>query len=147
MKKPRKSSFESRFWAKVLKTDGCWLWTANRAQSGRGYGQISRDGKLLHAHRVSWEIANGRLIPPGMLVMHSCDNPPCVNPAHLSLGNESLNAIDMVKKGLHYNVKLTEDQVREIRSSSESSSVIAARLGVSAGHIRKVRLGTTRAYV
>lgn len=69
------------------------------ARKGNGYGIIYRDGKFVMPHRVVWSIANGREIPEGMIVMHSCDNRWCVNPEHLSLGDNSANVRDMVAKG------------------------------------------------
>lgn len=88
-----------RFWKRVVKSDGCWLWTGNRAVGG--YGVILPGGGtrgLALAHRVSWEIHFGP-IPDGMHVLHKCDNPPCVNPAHLFLGTQRDNNTDKVRKG------------------------------------------------
>ena len=73
-----------RFWAKVDKTDECWVWKAHR---NKGYGQFSmggRAGGMRAAHRISYEWANGP-IPPGKSVDHRCHNRACVNPAHLRL--------------------------------------------------------------
>ena len=61
----------SRFWDKVNKTESCWEWTANNVN---GYGRIRHQGKMVLAHRLSWQMANGP-IPTGMLVFHKCDNP------------------------------------------------------------------------
>jgi hypothetical protein len=93
-----------RFWAKVRITPGCWLWMA--AVNDRGYGRftLDRTGKLIPAHRFAWSAENGP-IPPGLLVCHSCDNPPCVNPAHLWLGTQSDNMIDCLAKGRHRHQK------------------------------------------
>jgi hypothetical protein len=87
----------ARFWKKVTKGEGCWLWTAS---TSRGYGQISpgvAGSPPLKAHRVSWEIANGP-IPEGLFVCHRCDNPRCVRPDHLFLGSNADNAADMKAK-------------------------------------------------
>lgn len=67
---------------------------------GRGYGQFY-DGNhvAVGAHRYSWALAHGRPAPKGSQVMHSCDNPPCVNPAHLSVGSSSDNRRDAAQKG------------------------------------------------
>ena len=89
-----------RFWDKVEKTDGCWMWTASTFNDG--YGKFKFEGKNRRAHRMSWIIENGE-IPEGMLVMHSCDNPLCVNPSHLSLGTPKENTRDMVNKNRHCN--------------------------------------------
>ncbi len=119
-----------RFWEKVDKRgpNECWPWTACRTSDG--YGQISEgtpSRKMLGAHCVSYEIHNGS-IPPGegyhgTCVCHTCDNPPCVNPAHLFLGTIADDLRDMRKKGrgytpkreAHGRAKLTEGQVIEIR--------------------------------
>ena len=93
--RPRKSIAE-RFWSKVDKTGYCWKWIA--AKHRQGYGHFKDEGKVLFAHRVSWEFTNGP-IPKGIEVMHSCDNTSCVNPAHLSLGTHKDNMVDMARKG------------------------------------------------
>lgn len=89
-----------RFWDKVEKTDGCWLWTASTFNDG--YGKFKFDGKNRRAHRMSWLLTNGE-IPEDMVVMHSCDIPLCVNPSHLSLGTPKANTHDMIEKNRHRN--------------------------------------------
>jgi len=87
-----------RLWNKVAKTspDECWPWKAYR--NGCGYGTIQCDGRSLLAHRVVYELTVGP-IPPGMNVLHSCDNPACCNPDHLWTGTQADNIADMYAKG------------------------------------------------
>ena len=90
---------DARFWKHVSvvdDADSCWLWTARVDKDG--YGKVTRDGISMRAHRVSWEIANGR-IPAGAIVRQSCDVPGCVRPGHLLLGTFADNSGDMVRRG------------------------------------------------
>ena len=111
-------TLEERFWRKVRKTDGCWMWDATRLE--RGYGVISNKGRFLRAHRVSYELHYGS-IPTDMCVLHSCDNPSCVRPDHLRLGSRADNAADKVAKKRHAfgerhgKAKVSDQQVLEMR--------------------------------
>jgi hypothetical protein len=93
-----------RFWSKVAKGDECWVWTAYLDE--RGYGRVGFNGKVQYAHRVAYQLEVGP-IPEGAHILHSCDNPPCVNPAHLRAGTRSDNMRDKVARGRDWNVKKT----------------------------------------
>ncbi len=81
---------------KDRKPDACWLWTGYR--NSAGYGVFALNGVKRRAHRAAWEASNGP-IPTGKSILHSCDNPRCVNPLHLSVGDAIDNTRDMESKG------------------------------------------------
>lgn len=74
------SGVAKRFWGKVDKTDGCWLWNASRKDDG--YGRFWLDGRMVYAHRTAYELLVGP-IPEGLQLDHLCRTPACVNPEHL----------------------------------------------------------------
>lgn len=127
------SSDEERFWARVEKSTGCWLWTG--AQQYYGYGELSV-GKNRHvrAHRYSYQLAYGP-IPKGLVVCHRCDNPPCVRPDHLFLGTHRQNVLDKLGKRRHTwgdghpNTRLSEAQVAEIRRRYAEGGISQGQLG------------------
>lgn len=86
----------ARFWAKVEKTDGCWLWRGDHTAAGYGVLRVHR--KRQYAHRFVLLLA-GRSVGDDQVVMHSCDNPPCVRPDHLVVGSHADNVRDKVAKG------------------------------------------------
>lgn len=131
-----------RFWNQVDKGRGetsCWLWIGHQDKFGYGrFTVTSEDGqKHLRAHRYSYEMAYGK-IGEGLNVCHKCDNPPCVNPAHLFLGTHQDNVKDKIQKGRqargerNNHAKLTTDQVIAIRE--------ALRAGI-AGHKLAITYG------
>jgi hypothetical protein len=130
---------------------GCWEWFL--MQDEDGYGVIRVDGRNRRAHRVAHEVFKGP-IPDGQLVRHSCDNPPCINPAHLLTGTQQDNSDDKMERGRyrcasgeeHGHTTLTEEQVVSIRlllSQRESGTSLADRFGVSRGTISNIKLGKT----
>jgi len=144
-------SLKERFWAKVDKKgpDECWEW---RAGKRRGYGAINegaRSSRILSAHRVSWELENGP-IPAGKFVCHHCDNPSCVNPAHLFLGTVADNQRDMANKGRssrgerRWSSKLSKQDVHGIRQMLGQDilgKVIAKKYGMSQAAISNIKTG------
>jgi hypothetical protein len=126
-----------RFWSKIDKVSsprGCWLWTATKNNKGYGLFRPGGSAPKRLAHRISYEM-HCEPIPDGLIVMHACDNPACVNPEHLSLGSKKGNMQDCKAKGrvsrhkpplghrpprmvgsAHARAKMTEDQVRQYRS-------------------------------
>jgi hypothetical protein len=145
-------TFPQRFWSKVKKTDGCWLWTG--AKKEWGYGVIGRGRNidlLERAHRASW-ILNRGPIPKGMWVLHRCDNPPCVNPDHLWLGTRQDNTDDMMSKkrnrppklkGVDHGMnKLSESQVLRIREMWSrgrlTQKAIAFRFGIDHTSVHQI---------
>lgn len=145
------ATLEERFWRFVDKRgeDECWDWAGQRVC---GYGRISigaRGFASEGAHRVSWQMHNGKQVPDGMFVMHSCDNPGCVNPKHLSVGTPRDNFNDMVSKGRRkYVIPLgeqngkaiiTKEIVLEIRASNLKHTELARKYGVSPKCIQGVR--------
>lgn len=129
-----KGTPEERFWSKVRRGEDnfCWFFTGRGRKDG-DYGLFKVDGKRVAAHRFSWELANKTTIPPGMILLHICDNPPCVNPKHLKLGTRKENAQDMVAKGRNvvsigtenFNSVLTEEDVIEIRKRVANGEIQA----------------------
>lgn len=87
---------KGRFWAKVEKTETCWLWKGAHCQFG--YGFIVDRGKRWVTHRYSYQLHFGP-IPDGLQVLHRCDNGACVRPDHLWLGTQSENLLDCNAKG------------------------------------------------
>jgi len=155
---PPRKTFTDRFWEKVDRrgADDCWEWTA--ALNEHGYGVMRpegrRTGPTIKAHRVSLSLAGVDI--DGLVIRHSCDNPPCVNPAHLSVGTKADNSADMVARGRSPRgsrsgaSKLTERQVAEIRArqaAGELHRVLAADYGVSRATITNIVTGRTWRHV
>ena len=144
-----------RFWPKVdvRGPDECWPWRNSCDQAGYGMvhtknsGRSPKKGDGTHverAHRVAFKLAGG-VIPKGLILCHSCYNPPCCNPAHLFAGTYADNAHDRDRKGRAAiggragNAKLTERDVLIIRSNNAAPTVVARQFGVSPCVITNIR--------
>lgn len=119
-----------------------------------GYGQVGVDGKLELVHRVAWTLVNGE-IPEGLIIRHACDNPPCVNPAHLLVGTFADNSQDAVDRDRlpygdsHPHTVIGDEQVREILrrfvpGRGGNRHELAAEFGVTAQHITDIAGGRER---
>lgn len=136
---------------------GCWEWRGSKNE--RGYGQVAvgvYDGKVSRpklAHRVSYQVFTGTTLGDTVL-LHSCDNPPCINPAHLRTGTRLDNARDMSAKRrnpageFHAGARLTEAQVGEIRARYATGEVtqraLAAEYGCSQQLVSMLTRGRRR---
>lgn len=100
----------------VTKVNGCWEWKYSKQ---RGYGVLRRHGKSWGVHRISYFMFNKNvdmslLNDPSIYICHLCDNPPCINPTHLFLGNEQINKADAVKKRRHiFGERVPQSNLRE----------------------------------
>lgn len=133
---------------------GCWLWIGGCETRGfpfLRYGRIWVKGRTLVAHRVSYEHHIGP-VPTGMKVLHKCDVPLCVNPAHLMLGTSRDNTHDMISKGRNEPMlstrrgassnfaKLTAQQVLAIRSDNRFQRVIAKEYQITQTAVSSIKL-------
>jgi predicted XRE-type DNA-binding protein len=145
-------NLRERFFSKVAvgADNMCWEWLANKTHDG--YGRFKVKGRRVGAHRVAYELAIGPS-PEGMCVCHNCDNPSCVNPAHLFLGTQADNMADKVSKGrlrcgrgeTQGSAKLTQakvDEIRELYAGRQfTQSALARAFGVSQMHISDIVRG------
>lgn len=142
------------FWQKVNKTPDCWLFTGYRDRNGYGLAYAGKrpggPGSINHyAHRISHALLVGP-VPSGAVVMHSCDVPNCVNPAHLSLGTQAQNIAERESRGRGKKTsprirKVSSDAVKEMRARRDIPSAYYARMyGVCVSHINRIRRGEKR---
>jgi hypothetical protein len=144
-----------RFWAKVEKTDYCWLWQG-AINSDHGSAYYHADGRFQRAARWIWKQSHGP-IRRGLEVCHTCDNPACVRPSHLFLGTHLQNMQDMSRKGraskigmkgeAHPQCKLSDDDVRrmkKLRMEGASIKELMDIFGVEKSYVPKVMSGHLR---
>lgn len=159
-RKRQAQTLAARFWANAnARSDdesACWAWRLST--NSQGYGRFSIGGRHSLAHRIAWRLIRGD-IPAGAFVCHHCDNPLCVRPDHLFLGNHADNMRDMKLKGrqgLHMSItkpesirrgsrhpfaKLNETAARHIREARERGVPLAAlskQFGVAQSVISRV---------
>ncbi len=137
--------YQRRFWSRVKKTRGCWIWTAGTYADG--YGGFYDGKKMVRCNRYSWSLKHGP-IPPRMLVCHTCDNPICVNPRHLFLGTNAVNLADMANKDRSTHgiknpmAKLDPLRVVAIRrdygNGGSTQKQVGARHGISEASVREI---------
>lgn len=128
---------------------GCFNWKLSGDR--KGYGQTGMAGGTRYAHILSYETFRGP-VPPGLYVLHKCDNPRCINPAHLFLGTQLDNMRDCISKGRHAwgekvpNARLKNSDVRQIAeryAAGEESTELAKSYGVRYAVIWKILTGKT----
>lgn len=141
----------ARFWAKADKAagaDACWAWTAYRDRAGYGTVRHGSQRRKVKAHRLALMLS-GLDVPAGACVLHRCDNPGCVNPAHLFIGTQVDNVADMVAKGRSARqrgerngiAKLRSEQIVEIRrlaATGVSRAEIGRAFGVDHSSVSKI---------
>ena len=137
---------ERRFWSKVEKSDGCWLWKAGVRRKEEGYGQFHLNGRNVPAHRVALMLS-GVILQERDIVAHHCDNPPCCNPAHLFVTTSAGNTADRHAKGRtasherNGNAKLMDAEVTALRAEyakGERVTRLAAKYGISRVHASRL---------
>ena len=136
----------ARFWSRVNvgNAGDCWPWRGSI--NSNGYGVFAGE----KAHRVAYQQFHGP-IEEGMVIMHRCDSPSCVNPAHLVEGTQAENVRDCIEKGrrgdlhghMHPRARFTPEQIRAIRTSEKSGKALADEFGTSNSVISQIRTYTT----
>lgn len=140
MKSHRKiGNLKDQFLRFVIKQDGCWNWFG--ATTSTGYGCLRNRGKLYYAHRFSYELHNNVKLPRDVEVIHSCDNPVCTNPLHLTVGRHLENMHDAIRKGRISGIPLSEEDILRIRGMYDDGITqyeIANQYGSNQSYISRI---------
>jgi hypothetical protein len=157
-----RAEWEAGFWRRVIKlgAKACWPWTGTLKD---GYGQLKReDGQTnIYAHRASVEITRRIIVPSTLVVMHTCDNPRCVNPQHLRVATQRENVLDMHRKGRaasnvirgdrHGSTKISDHDVtamKQLWSRRHQTAVtqqqLAQRYGITQAQVSRILNGKRR---
>jgi len=114
---------------------GCFIWLA--AVDKAGYGRVAHNGKVVGAHRLMYEQEYGK-IPKGKLILHRCDCPSCVNPAHLYAGSQQDNMNDKRGRDRHGRLRFTKEMKKEFAErykNGESQASIGREYGIQRGYV------------
>lgn len=146
---------KARFWARVDIPEGagCWEWRGPLTPGGYGHARLADSARPHTAHRVSYMYTKGE-IPEGMVILHRCDNPRCVNPEHLRPGTQKENLEDMTNKGRRVakgacgqdnpSAKLTDVETLDIFRSAllgERRKQLAKNFNVSVAQVNRICQG------
>jgi len=133
----------------IIDSKGCWICISHTKSKHRGnYPVLRRHNRHMRMSRYIFELCNG-YIDDKKYVMHSCDNPECINPKHLKLGTAWENTQDMIQKGRKPvgeevpAAKLSEDEVIKIFNDSRGCTTIAKEYGISKKTVLNIRHGKT----
>lgn len=151
---------QEEFWSNVNQdaADGCWTWQGRLIGSrrpGGQYGGYCYGGRQWYTHRLAYYLSLGP-IPDGLKVRHTCDNPPCCNPAHLLLGTQADNMRDKKERGRaargerSHAAKVTEQIVADIRrrrAAGEPRLQVAAEYGISYTAVFSIERGRSWGHV
>lgn len=138
----------ARFWSKVRvpkDEDHCWEWQGATLPTGYGVFRARRELSNIRAHRYSLELSTGEPIPDDMHVLHSCDNPPCVNPQHLRVGTDADNVEDMFKRKRNpRRGRLSDEEIirmRTLRAQGSNLEELGATFGVAPSAVSTITRG------
>ena len=137
-----------------IETDSCWEW--RMAVNGDGYGMLTVTNRIIRAHRLAFALGV-RAIKKGQVIRHTCDNPPCINPAHLLAGSQADNMQDAIRRGRIFileplfsennpSTKLTPEMVIEIKKRlalGEAQTSIVKDFDISTSSMSRINLGQT----